>query len=163
MNKGAELLRATGLTVRHIAERLGLKAPSQVHRWLKCIELPSEKRRGDIAAAWPAVYPTSWDEPPGPTPPAPLQGPPVPPPAPAGRRAARRSILLRATAWRRAGSAAASVSLPGVAVVAPGGRQAGVLLDLRSLIAQGCAARASTGDARAWRHGHATCCSKAGP
>lgn len=61
-NRGAEQLRAAGVSVRHIAERLGLKAASQVHRWLQCTELPSMQRRVQIEAAWPAVRQGLWDE-----------------------------------------------------------------------------------------------------
>src|SRR4051794_5464683 len=82
-NRGAELLRATGVSVRQIAERLGVKSPSQVHRWLQGTEPPSTQRRVQIEAAWPAVYQASWDEPAGAGAAA-----PAPAPAPAQRSAA---------------------------------------------------------------------------
>lgn len=64
-NQGAEALRKTGLSVRQIAEQLGLKAGSQVHRWLKCTETPSTQRRVQIEAAWSSVRAHLWDLPAG--------------------------------------------------------------------------------------------------
>lgn len=87
MNRGAELLRAVGLPVRQIGERLGVKSPSQVHRWLQGTELPTTKRRVQIEAAW-SVPVGAWEEPPATTPAAAPSGAanvsrPAGPPSPA--------------------------------------------------------------------------------
>lgn len=65
MNRGAELLAGERLSVRQIAERLKMKGASQVHRWLKGTEKPSDPRRQQIEAEWPRVRAAAWDDAPG--------------------------------------------------------------------------------------------------